>query len=90
MTIMKIKTYCKTITFLFRFMKFDFDRALISFKDTRTEEELFFCSRAEAREAYLKIIDGIESDSAEVDLTEYIIIYGSLHIKTARETLRSK
>lgn len=87
---MKIKTYCKTIPFLFRYLNFDYDRALISFKDIRTEEELFFSTRADAREAYFKIIDAMEANLNEVDLTEYPIIHGSLHIKTARETLRSK
>jgi len=87
---MKIKTYCKNIPFHVKRIKFDFDRASIIFEDSCNEEKVFFCSRAEAREAYFRLIDGISRGSKEVDLTEYCIVYGSLDIKTARETLTSK
>lgn len=86
---MIIKTYCKDILFPFKTMKFDFDRALISLESSIREEKLFFCSRGEARDAYFQIIDGIEANFEVIDLTKYLIAYGSLNINTARETLTS-
>ena len=86
---MIIKTYCKNIDIPFKTMKFDFDRALISLASSMREEKLFFCSRGAAREAYFKIIEGLEANFEVVDLTEFLIAYGSLNIQTARETLTS-
>lgn len=79
---MKIKTYCKTIELNFYDeIFFDYEQSKISFTLEAYKEDIYFESANWAKEFYQEILEALYSNAEEIDLSHFIVVYGSLNIR---------
>lgn len=88
---MNIKTYCKTIDMdHYDKLCFDHDRAMVSFSSEFYREELYFQNKEKAMEFHIEILEALHGKEEEVDLSHFIVAYGTLHIRSARKEIEER